>query len=282
MLIIRPATIEDKEAVLAFCRETFHWGDYIEDVYDRWLAEPDGELAVAVFDGRPVGISHVAYLSPTEAWFEGLRVDPEYRRHGVAKALTSYTRAACLARGITVGRAFIDGSNVASQSLSAKAGFRKAMEFRAYKRTAEPEKHEIHEEVRSVLPEDIKLVAEFMQGYAGRIMAWHWHAQEVSVAALDRALRDESLYLVKRDEMVVCVAAVTYWDDDKSLDIITYFCKDAGDAKPMVLHFINEQAEGRVGEFHMFETAEQSVLDLEDMGFEASEHGVSGLWEMRL
>ena len=67
MLEVRPATMEDKEAVLAFCRDTFDWGDYIEYVYDRWVDDPDGELAVAVLDDKPVGISHVGTTTPSIA-----------------------------------------------------------------------------------------------------------------------------------------------------------------------------------------------------------------------
>ena len=282
MLEVRPATMEDKDAVLAFCRETFDWGDYIEHVYDDWVNDPEGQMAVAILDGKPVGISHVQYLSDSEAWFEGLRVDPEYRRHGVAKALTNFTRESCLARGITLGRAFIEGSNVASQSLSAKAGFRQVMVFKAYKHTAEPLKREVREEVRRVVAEDMKQVAEVMQRYAGRMIAWDWHAQQVSAKALARALRDEALYLVRRDGEVVCVAAVGYWDEDKDLDVVSYFCATEEDLRPLVQHFVNEQVEGRVAELHVFETDEQHVADLVAMGFDASEHGVSGLWEARL
>jgi N-acetylglutamate synthase-like GNAT family acetyltransferase len=220
-------------------------------------------------------------LSPHEAWFEGLRVDPPYRRHGIARALTNYTRAGCFARGVTVGRAFISADNVASQSLSAKAGFRKVMDFKAYKQTSEVKVGAVHEEVRRATDEDMTQVAEFMKSYAGRMMAWDWHAQEVSQAALERALRDKVLYLVKRDDEVVCVAAVSYWEEEKELDVVSYFCEEAVDLEPLVKHFINEQAMGRVGDFHVFASDEQNVVDLTTMGFTASEHGVSGLWEAR-
>ena len=32
-------TISDKKAVLDFCKNTFSWGDYINDVWDYWILE---------------------------------------------------------------------------------------------------------------------------------------------------------------------------------------------------------------------------------------------------
>src|SRR5436853_4874457 len=87
---IRPARPEDREAVLAFCKHTWEWGDYIEYVWDEWLHDPQGVLFVATIDGRPVAISHLRMLSPTstpEAWLEGMRVDPAHRHQGLAIAL---------------------------------------------------------------------------------------------------------------------------------------------------------------------------------------------------
>ena len=46
-LIIRPARSEDKAAVLAFTQNTFHWGDYIDWVWDDWIADPQGSMIVA-------------------------------------------------------------------------------------------------------------------------------------------------------------------------------------------------------------------------------------------
>ena len=282
MLTIRPAVREDKEAVLAFCRGTFDWGDYIEYVYDDWLNNPDGELAVALFAERPVGISHVLYLSEHEAWFEGLRVDPAYRHKGVATAVTNHIRAGCLARGIAVGRAFIAENNMASQSLSAKAGFRRAMLFRAWEYKAEPVHGDVAEEVRPAAPADMDQIADFMDAYAGRMMAWHWHAQKVSQAALARALKDKALYLVKREGAIVCVASVTHWADEKELDVVSYFCEAAEDVYPLVRYAANEIVADRVGEFRVFETDEQRLLDLGAMGFETDEQSVSGLWELSM
>ena len=64
---VRPARSEDREAVLAFCQQTWEWGDYIEYVWDEWLNNPQGKLFVATKDGQPVAVANMRMLNKTEA-----------------------------------------------------------------------------------------------------------------------------------------------------------------------------------------------------------------------
>jgi GNAT superfamily N-acetyltransferase len=86
---VRPA---DKPEVLALTAHTWESGDYIEYVFDDWLADPHGRFLVAEEreSGRIAAIDKLTMLSPTEAWFEGLRVHPDFRRRGLASRLQKY------------------------------------------------------------------------------------------------------------------------------------------------------------------------------------------------
>lgn len=110
----RAARPEDREAVLAFCIHTWDWGDYIEYVWDEWLHDPKGKLFVATVDGQPAAVAHVQMLTATEAWMEGLRVAPEYRNRGIARAMNDVQMAEVLARGATVVRLITESTNAAS------------------------------------------------------------------------------------------------------------------------------------------------------------------------
>jgi hypothetical protein len=44
----RAATVQDKDYVLDFCKNTFRWGDYIDRVWDIWISEPNSLFLVAV------------------------------------------------------------------------------------------------------------------------------------------------------------------------------------------------------------------------------------------
>ncbi|MBM3696410.1 MAG: GNAT family N-acetyltransferase, partial [Actinobacteria bacterium] len=71
--VLRPARPEDKSAVAAFTQGTFAWGDYLERVFEGWLAAPNSLTLVAEAAGTVTGVARGSLLSPVEAWSQGLR-----------------------------------------------------------------------------------------------------------------------------------------------------------------------------------------------------------------
>jgi len=122
--VIRPARASDKEAVLAFCAHTFHWGDYLPFVWDEWLADETGPLLVATFNDVPVGVAKVTLLTPTEAWLEGLRVHEQYRRRGLAWQFLIHCLDAARQRGALVARLATGSKNLAVRKTTERAGMR--------------------------------------------------------------------------------------------------------------------------------------------------------------
>jgi GNAT superfamily N-acetyltransferase len=111
---VRPARPEDRNAVLAFCQQTWEWGDYIEYVWDEWLNNPQGKLFVATKDGQPVAVANMRMLNQIETWFEGMRVDPAFRQHGIASALFEAQLAEAKHRGATTARLITESTNTAA------------------------------------------------------------------------------------------------------------------------------------------------------------------------
>src|SRR5215469_3624634 len=132
---IRLARPEDRDAVLAFCAHTWEWGDYIEYVWDEWLHDPQGQMFVATVDGQPVGVAHLRMLSTTEAWLEGMRIDPAYRRQGLATALDNAMLAEAMKRGATVARLTTESTNTASISALKNLFMRQVGAFVPFKAT---------------------------------------------------------------------------------------------------------------------------------------------------
>ena len=135
---MRPARPEDRDAVLAFCAHTWDDGDYIEYVWDDWLDDARGVLLVGLLDGTPVGINHLRMVSADEAWLEGMRVDPAYRRAGFGGVLTSRAMVAGRERGAAVARLFTSSDNLASQGMIARFGFVRVAEMVRYRGPALP------------------------------------------------------------------------------------------------------------------------------------------------
>ena len=129
---VRRARAGDRDEVLAFCATTWPNGDYIEYVWDEWLADEEGALLVAAVDERPVAIVHVRMMSRDEAWLEGMRVNPAERRRGIGGTLTSRALVAARERGATVARLFVDSDNTVSQQLVSRFGLQRVAEVVRY------------------------------------------------------------------------------------------------------------------------------------------------------
>ncbi len=122
---IRPAKPSDREEIAAFTTDTFEWGDYVADAFDRWLADPNGTVFVAeTDDGRAVGMARVAMLSATEAWAQAARVNPDFRRRGIASKLTLVGFDWARSHGAKVLRLVTEDWNEAAQAQVESLGFR--------------------------------------------------------------------------------------------------------------------------------------------------------------
>lgn len=118
-LQVRPADSTDRDAVLAFVEP----GDYLADVWEAWLHDARGVLLVGVLAGRPVAVFHVRLLTDDEAWLEGLRVDPAYRRQGIGRVMTSRALGSARALGAQVARLFAELRNDAARALFERFSF---------------------------------------------------------------------------------------------------------------------------------------------------------------
>src|SRR2546423_12248971 len=98
-LLIRRARPSDKRDVLAAVRTIWGGHDRVPDVFDRWVTHRTGPFFVAESAGRVVGMGKLTVVSPTEAWLEGGRVAPRWRRKGIATALIAHRVAYARQRG---------------------------------------------------------------------------------------------------------------------------------------------------------------------------------------
>jgi len=122
--VLRPALPEDREPIVAFTQGTFSWGDYIERVFDGWLADSAGRTVVAEVQGEVVGLARGTLLSPAEAWAQGLRVHPDHRRRRLGTALLDHLAGWAAGQGARVIRLSSEDSNTAAGALIPTVGFR--------------------------------------------------------------------------------------------------------------------------------------------------------------
>ncbi|MFU8866684.1 GNAT family N-acetyltransferase [Natronococcus sp.] len=133
-ITIRRATHDDYEGVTAFTEDLWadRGGDYIPEIYHDWL-EDDGERKktfLADAGDEVAGIVQAVMVSPDEAWFQGMRVNPAYQRQGLSGRLNEACFEWAREQGATVGRIMIFSWNAASLGAARTGGFEPLTEFR--------------------------------------------------------------------------------------------------------------------------------------------------------
>jgi hypothetical protein len=204
---VRPALAEDRDTVLAFCTDTWEWGDYIAHVWDDWLHDPDGRLFVATVDARPVGVSHMRMLNSTEVWLEGMRIDPAYRRMGLSVALNRAMLLEAMRRGATVARIIVEAHNTRPIELVARGGYmRRVGAFAPY--TAPPllatsQKRSVQEKTQLATPDDLDEIIDYLNASnvfpaVGGLYYAGWAAYSITAELLEARIADQNIYLLRR------------------------------------------------------------------------------------
>jgi hypothetical protein len=117
---IRKANSSDKLHILKFCKNTFSWGDYIKDVWDYWLSE--GNLLV-IGKTVPIGVCH-AFFSKKQVWIEGIRINSDLRRQGLASNLIKKVESLAISRKILISLMLIDTENLPSLLMAQNLGYK--------------------------------------------------------------------------------------------------------------------------------------------------------------
>jgi GNAT superfamily N-acetyltransferase len=86
-VLCRPARASDTSDVMALTKTIWDGDDYVPFVWQDWLADRLGLLAVAEWQGRVVGLGKLTCITPENWWLEGLRTDPQFEGRGVASQL---------------------------------------------------------------------------------------------------------------------------------------------------------------------------------------------------
>jgi len=128
-LIYRPAIDSDKDQIFDFCKNTFEWGDYIQEVWDWWVNEKDSLLLVAEtmdaisYAKKIVGMIHGKLCHKNMIWVEGIRVHPEYREKGIASSLIKNILTYGKDKGTTLASLIVSIDNIESRKLMEKLDF---------------------------------------------------------------------------------------------------------------------------------------------------------------
>ncbi len=85
-LLVRPARMADKPALMAIAKKTWDGNDYLPVFFDNWVR--DTGFWVAELKGRVVGCGKATHFGQGEWWLEGLRIDPDLQGRGLGTRLS--------------------------------------------------------------------------------------------------------------------------------------------------------------------------------------------------
>jgi GNAT superfamily N-acetyltransferase len=135
-LVCRPALASDTEDVLEFTK--FIWGgeDYIKYVWQDWLADPEGLLAVGEYGGHTVAMAKLSLVSNGQWWLEGFRVDPNFQGKKGGSHIHEYVDQWWLEHCEGPVRLMTSSKRVQVHHLCERLGYRRVSEISAF--VAEP------------------------------------------------------------------------------------------------------------------------------------------------
>lgn len=184
--LIREARPEDRPAMERICAHTWDSGDYIQEVWDEWLAGENGPLLVVELNTvGVVSLNKVTRHPAGQFWLEGMRVDPEYRGRGIARRCLDWNVAYAREQGGRVVRLSTAGHNTTVHRMVARAGMERVAEGTLRVAPALPGGRR----PAILVPADGDAVARFWRGspvlaaMAG-LYSRDWTWQELSAAAL--------------------------------------------------------------------------------------------------
>jgi ribosomal protein S18 acetylase RimI-like enzyme len=196
---VREARRSDKEPLMSFIKYVWGGTDYIPHVWDDWIRDRSAKMFVIETDGKPIAMNRVRFPEDGSAWFEGVRVHPQYRRLGLASMLGENAMKVASDRGSTIFRLTSGSRNKASHGQVAKMGFREVSRFSVYQ--ADPAmRFRSHREARVAREQDLDLVRNLIEESRefrlGQGVLWDgFVALSLTPSVLRGRLRGKSVYV---------------------------------------------------------------------------------------
>lgn len=126
---IRPLREADRAAIAAISRATWDGEDFLEGVFDEWVAADDAAFVGLFHLGDLVGCGRLLPLDRRRAWLEGLRVHPSAQGRGLGRIMAHHLFRLGRDRGhdeLWFSTYFL---NDASIQISERAGFERVAAY---------------------------------------------------------------------------------------------------------------------------------------------------------
>ena len=276
-VVCRPALERDLPDIREFCKTIWHGHDYVPDVMEDWLRDPQGVFAVAEYEGHAIACSKITLLVSGQWWLEGFRVHPQYQGLKVGSLMHRYVDQWWLSYGGGVLRLMTNSKNKSVHHLCEETGFTKLFEVRGYKAESLPGQMEPFASAASSA-RDLERTVDFalkspLLAMTERVVDFGWRCLEPGYSALNELYPDTSsmenhFFWWRRDKGLLVL-----WDDfeadknESSLGVGVLACglEDISAFLMDVRHLAAEQGSTTV--FWIAPVHEQVELALKQAGY---------------
>lgn len=227
-LIIRKAKKSDKKPILSFLNKTFRWGDYIGQVWDRWLKQ---KTLLTVEENKiPIGMGN-AFFSKNQVWIEGLRIHPKFRRQGYASALVNKIEEMAKKRGCKISRMLVADSNTKSLKMARSLGYKIEQKWWLY--NLQPKKHPVQIQAQENPTQLTKLTK-----YKVYSESWRWFNLDIS--SLNKLRRKNQLITISKNGKITGMGIWNISEIDRNVLQLGYI-SGSPDAIKTILKFIQNK-----------------------------------------
>lgn len=195
-VLCRPALPRDTEEVLELCSHIWEGEDYIPYVWQDWLADREGLLAVAECEGRVAGLGKLTRFARGDWFMEGLRVHPERQEQGIARRLNDYVLDYWRRHGEGTVRLATASYNVKVHHLCERNGFRRVVEFVPHVAPVLGEDAACFEPVDPAEVEEVMEFARQSESFrlAGNLLDLGWRWARLEASHLQKALAKQQVW----------------------------------------------------------------------------------------
>lgn len=228
-MIIRRSKPSDKKPILSFLHKTFRWGDYIERVWDMWLARKT--LLTVEENKKPIGIGN-ASLSKHQVWIEGLRIHPEFRRKGYATKLVLHIESIAKKKGRRISRMLIAQGNTRSLMLARSLGYKIEDKFWLY--NMRPKKHQVPVLIATNMRQlgDLANSSTYSE-------SWEW--LPLDKPTLNKLIKKRRVIVATKGERPIGVGIWNESDLDRGVLQLGYL-NGTSEGMKMILHYMQNKA----------------------------------------
>ncbi|MFN3653894.1 MAG: GNAT family N-acetyltransferase [Candidatus Nitrosotenuis sp.] len=229
-MIIRRTKPTDKKPILSFLHKTFQWGDYIERVWDMWLARKT--LLTVEENKKPIGIGNASF-SKHQVWIEGLRIHPKFRRKGYASKLVSHIENIAKKKRRRVSRMLIAQGNTRSLRMARSLDYKIEDKFWLY--NMRPKKHQVSARIATNTRQLGNLANSSTYSES-----WEW--LPLDKPTLNRLIKKRRVIVATKNKKPIGVGIWNESDLDKDVLQLGYI-NGTKQGMKMILHYMQNKAQ---------------------------------------